>query len=191
MVRRGFAAAAARLLPPPGPHRTLSAVTLMGALGAGAFATSSAVFFTRSVGLSVAQVGVGMTAAGAVGLVGSVLSGKVADRIGARETLIGLACLQGVLFLGYLAVGSFPAFLLAICAMTVAERSGGVVRSTVIAVVVERGERVRLRRTCGRSSTPASRSVRPPPPSRCTWTPAPATREWCWPTRRRPSAAAH
>jgi cysteine desulfurase/selenocysteine lyase len=137
--------AAARLWPPSGPHRTLSAVTLIGALGAGAFATSSAVFFTRSVGLSVAQVGAGMTAAGVVGVLGSVLAGKAADRIGAREALIGLAVAQAVLFGAYLAVGSFPAFLLVICAMTFAERSGGVVRSTVVAVVVERAERVRLK----------------------------------------------
>jgi hypothetical protein len=46
--------------------------------------TGSAVFVTRSVGLSAAQVGLGLTIAGAVGLGAGVPAGRAADRRGAR-----------------------------------------------------------------------------------------------------------
>lgn len=133
------------VLPEAGPLRLLGAATLVSAVGVGAFAASSAVFFTRSVGLSAAQVGTGMAIAGVLGVVGSVLSGKLADRLGAREVFVGLALAQAALFAAYTVVGSFAAFLVVVCALTFAERSGGVVRNAVIAALTDRGERVRFK----------------------------------------------
>jgi hypothetical protein len=61
----GVGAAASRvpwaaLLPPDRPGRVLAASTFVSAVGFGAFAASSAIFFTRSVGLSAAEVGAGL-----------------------------------------------------------------------------------------------------------------------------------
>src|SRR5215216_3650042 len=66
------------------PLRRLAAGTLLSAVGNGAWYTSWALFLTRSVGLSPAQVGLGMTIAGAVGLLSATPVGWLADRLGAR-----------------------------------------------------------------------------------------------------------
>ena len=53
-----------RVLPTTALARALSAQSILYAVGEGAFLTGSAVFFTRVVGLSAAQVGLGLTIAG-------------------------------------------------------------------------------------------------------------------------------
>src|SRR3954449_600435 len=53
-----------RVLPANPLARRLSIQSILYAVGEGAFITGSAVFFTRLVGLSAAQVGLGMTVAG-------------------------------------------------------------------------------------------------------------------------------
>lgn len=68
--------------------------SLLFSTAAGTFNTGSAVFFTQVVGLSAAQVGLGMTIAGVVSFFVAYPAGKLVDRIGARRmwavgTLIG------------------------------------------------------------------------------------------------------
>lgn len=72
---------------------------LLLSLGRGAWLTCWAMFFVRSVGLTPAQFGVGVTAAGVIGsLVGGPL-GYLADRLGAREVLVDLGLCQGAAIL--------------------------------------------------------------------------------------------
>lgn len=66
---------------PAGPLRRLAAGTLVSAVGNGAWYTSWALFLTRSVGLSPAQVGLGMTVAGIVGVLSATPLGRLADRL--------------------------------------------------------------------------------------------------------------
>ncbi len=101
-----------RLLPGRGPQRTLAGATFVNALGSGMFMSSSALYFTRVVGLPMSQVAFGLFAGAMVGLVAGVLGGRVADRWGARETQIAVM-LSGTVFMGcFLLVGSFWSFLL-------------------------------------------------------------------------------
>jgi len=123
----------------------LTGTTFVGAVGFGAFAVSSVIFFTRSIGLSVGQVGVGVASAGVVGLLGPVLVGRVADRFGAREVFVLVSVLQAALFVAYAVVHSFPMFLAVVCALGFAERSASALRNAVIAGMTAGGDRVRLK----------------------------------------------
>jgi predicted MFS family arabinose efflux permease len=53
---------------------------LLFALGEGTFMTGSAVFFTQIVGLSAAQVGLGLTIAGVAAFIAALPAGKMVDR---------------------------------------------------------------------------------------------------------------
>ncbi|MEU1024341.1 hypothetical protein ABZ366_20035, partial [Streptomyces sp. NPDC005904] len=52
-----------RVLPPPGAPRALAAAQLSNSVGDGAYYVSSALYFTRVVGLSPTQIGLGLTVA--------------------------------------------------------------------------------------------------------------------------------
>ncbi len=72
-------------LPPrpwPGGSRPQS---ILFAVGEGFFLTGSAVFFTHIVGLSAAQVGLGLTIAGVVTFFFAVPLGRLADRVGPKR----------------------------------------------------------------------------------------------------------
>jgi Na+/melibiose symporter-like transporter len=75
-------------LPPVLPReravRLLAASTLVNTVGKGLYLTGSALFFTRSVGLSPPAVGVGLTISGLLGMVAGVALGLVSDRARAR-----------------------------------------------------------------------------------------------------------
>src|SRR5215213_7435623 len=108
---------------PTGPLRRLAAGTLLSAVGNGAWYTSWALFLTRSVGLSTAQVGIGMTIAGVVALLAATPLGWFADRLGAREVFAALLLVQGGAALAYLAVGGVAAFVAIACLAEAARSS--------------------------------------------------------------------
>ena len=87
-----------RFLPPPGPPRVLALAQLANSIGDGAFYATSALFFTRVVGLSATQVGLALTVAWAIGMLAGVPLGMVADRWGARRTAVLLAILALLIF---------------------------------------------------------------------------------------------
>lgn len=105
----------ARSLPPAGPLRRLAAGTLISAVGNGAWYTSWAIFLTRWIGLSPLQVGLGMTLAGACGVVAATPVGWIADRVGARGMFAGLLVLEGLGALAYVLVHGMASFLIVAC----------------------------------------------------------------------------
>jgi MFS family permease len=117
---------------PTGPLRRLAAGTLTSAIGTGAWYTSWALFLTRSVGLRPAQVGVGLTVAGVLGLCAATPAGRLADRVGAREVFAALLLVQAAASLAYVAVGSFAAFLAVACLGELAGRSTGGPRNALV-----------------------------------------------------------
>ncbi|CAN5446133.1 MFS transporter [soil metagenome] len=74
-----------RFLPPTPLARKLSVQSVLFAVGEGTFLTGSAVFFTQIVGLSAAQVGLGLTIAGVVTFFFAVPLGRLADRVGPKR----------------------------------------------------------------------------------------------------------
>ncbi|MFD9389291.1 MFS transporter [Streptomyces sp. NPDC060000] len=122
-----------RILPVPGPGRVLAVATLLMTMGQGAFMTCSALYFTTVAGLSVAQWGLGLTIAGAVGLFAGIPLGHLADRKGPRGTTAILVALNGAAAAGYLFVGTFAQFLLAASAFIVLERGSRAALQAAIA----------------------------------------------------------
>ena len=92
--------------------RALAASTLITTGGDGLYIAGSALFFTRALGFSVAQVGLGLTLAGILGLGAGVPLGRLADRRGARDVLIVIELIQAAAIGSYVLVGgSLPAFI--------------------------------------------------------------------------------
>jgi MFS family permease len=136
---------ASAVVPADRVTRWLAVQTLVNTFGNGLFFTASAVFFTRSVGLSAGQVGLGLTIAGACGVAAGIPLGHLADRVGARRLLVVLSLAEAVGLVAYLRVHSFLPFVLVACVVTALDRGGSAVRGALFAVVLAPETRVRSR----------------------------------------------
>jgi MFS family permease len=112
------------LLPEGAPRRLLAATTLLTMLGYGIYLTAGVLYFTQGLHLPAAEVGLGMSVAGAVALAAGIPIGHLADRLGARTVhavilLVGCAAMAGLC-----ATRSFWPFL-ACATMIAASQSAG------------------------------------------------------------------
>src|SRR5579875_2723495 len=146
MIRTGSHPALARLVPPEPALRRLAPITLVNTLGNGLFMTLSALYFTRIVGLSVTQVGLGLTLAGGCGVVASVPAGQLADRLGARRLLVVLILAEAVGTACYTIATSFAMFLVVAALTTAVDRASSAVRNGLFALILSPE-----RRTVGRA----------------------------------------
>nr|WP_204342365.1 MFS transporter [Micromonospora terminaliae] len=133
------------MLPEPGPSRTLALSTLINTVGRGTWLTASALFLTRSVGLSVAQVGLGLTITALVSLVTSAPMGYLADRLGPRGLQITALLASAGFTAALVAVRSFAGFLVVGVLMAVADSATRGARGALIAGAVPPDQRVRTR----------------------------------------------
>lgn len=101
----------ARLAGPTPLVRRLSGQSVLSAFGDGVFLTGSAVFFTQIVGLSAAQVGLGLSLAGLVTFLLAVPLGKLSDRYGAKRVWAIASLVEALLYLAWLAVGGLLTFI--------------------------------------------------------------------------------
>lgn len=134
-----------RIVPPPGPARTLALAQLTNSLGDGAFYASSALFFTRVVGLSAAQVGVALTVAWACGMLAGVPLGHVADRWGPRRTAVVLAVATALALSAFLVVRAYPLFILVACLYACCQGGLTSARQALLAGLVPPEERTAVR----------------------------------------------
>ncbi|KAB1905349.1 MFS transporter [Micromonospora tulbaghiae] len=134
-----------RLLPEPGPSRTLALSTLVNTVGRGTWLTASALFLTRSVGLSVAQVGVALTLTALVSLVASTPMGYLADRLGPRGLQMAALLASAGCTAALVGVRSFTGFLVVGVLMAVADAGTRGARGALIAGAVPPDQRVRTR----------------------------------------------
>ncbi len=91
--------------------RRLSAQSVLSAFGDGVFLTGSAVFFTQIVGLSAAQVGLGLSLSGLATFALAVPLGKLSDRYGAKRVWALSSLVEALLYLVWLAVGDMTSFV--------------------------------------------------------------------------------
>ncbi|ATL25305.1 MFS transporter [Streptomyces formicae] len=110
-----------RILPPRGAPRVLAAAQLSNSVGDGAYYVASALYFTRVVGLSPTQIGLGLTVAWAVGSVAGVPLGALAT---------------GVAVGSFLFIRSFPLFLVASVGYAVAQCGLAAARQALLAGLV-------------------------------------------------------
>lgn len=104
-------------------RRVLAAAALIDSLGDGLYLAGSALFFTRGLGLPVAQVGLGLSIAGIIGLLVGAEIGRLADRFGPREVFVSLMIVQTIAVAGYTLVTGV-ASLVAMAAVAAVCRQG-------------------------------------------------------------------
>ncbi|MEU7281139.1 MFS transporter [Streptomyces sp. NPDC045431] len=131
--------------PLPRPRRSaprgLAVAQLVNSVGDGAFYVSSALYFSRVVGLTPGRIGLGLTLAWAVGAVAGVPLGHLADRRGPRGAAVALAAATSASVAGLLFVRSYAAFLLVVVAYAVAQCGLAAARQSLLAGLVEPGAR--------------------------------------------------
>ncbi len=126
-----------QLIPPPGAPRILAITQMISSVGDGAYYVSVALYFTRVVGLTPAQLGGGLTIAWAVALLVGVPVGHLADRFGPRGTAMLLATGAGLAITSYLFIRSFPLFVIAACVYTICQRGESVAQQALIAGLID------------------------------------------------------
>jgi MFS family permease len=130
-------------LPPGRASRCILAVFLIDSVGTGLFLAGSALFFTRVIGLTSAQVGLGLSLAAAVGLLCAVPLGKLADRVGSRRMVIALYLWRGLGFVGYLFVDDVVGFVAVACFLGATYWAIGPIMQAMVGDAEEGPSRVR------------------------------------------------
>jgi hypothetical protein len=121
------------LLPPRGPVRGLAVTNLVNRMGDGLFAVGGILFFVRGLGLPPAEAALGLSIAEIVGLAASVPAGAAADRFGARGVYTGVLLLQAVATALFVAVPSFPLFVLVAVVAAFGQKAARAVSSALVA----------------------------------------------------------
>jgi MFS family permease len=133
------------LLPERGPLRVLATATLVNTFGNGLMFTISALYFTRIIGLTAVEVGIGLSCAGLVGLLAGIPLGHAADRIGPREMQMALVCVVAALSALYVFVTTFWQFLVVASVIAFFDAGTRAARGALIARAFPQGRRVYAR----------------------------------------------
>ncbi|WP_441245338.1 MFS transporter [Kitasatospora sp. McL0602] len=115
-----------------GPRRTLALASFVNMVGGAVFMLTSALYFTRSVGFSVAQVGLGAGVGALVGVLAGVPVGRLADRRGPREVYLVTLTVQAAAMAALVLVRSFWLFVLVICLTELAGSASGAAKSPLV-----------------------------------------------------------
>jgi MFS family permease len=129
----------------PPAVRSLIVATVVNTLGNGVYAAVGALYLTRAAGLSVSQVGVGLTIAALIGLAASTPLGVVADRLGPNRTYVGFLLLQAVTMTALTQVRSFGLYVVVAGVTAIADAGQRGAKGAVIAGVSPADQRVRTR----------------------------------------------
>ncbi|MEU6145016.1 MFS transporter [Streptomyces sp. NPDC047081] len=127
----------------PGPALALLAAVFVDALGSGLYMSVSVVFLTRYLGLGDGQVGVGLSVAGALSFALLVPTGILADRAGARRTLMAAHLVRAALLTVYPLASGFVPFLCVVSLLAVADRAASPLLQGLFGTAVEGPQRVR------------------------------------------------
>ncbi|MFE7751900.1 MFS transporter [Streptomyces sp. NPDC057428] len=134
-----------RLLPPAGPARILTGITLVHTLGQGLWMALNAIYATVVLGLSPGRFAVGVGVAAGVALLVSTPTGHLADRVGPRCVQIWSFIALGPLTAALLVVDGFRSYLLVVSAQAVAYSASRSARMAMIAGLVPPQDRVSVR----------------------------------------------
>lgn len=131
------------MFPESGLTRSLSIQSVLYAIGDGVFSTGNAVYFTQIVGLSAAQVGLGLSLSALVVLALSVPMGRLADRFGPQRMWSVGSGLEALLYLSYPFIHGFAAFLALLTLFSIVASVGGAGRGAYTISIFSREARVR------------------------------------------------
>jgi MFS family permease len=138
-----FAASLRAVLPPTALERDLALQCVLSAFATGSFMTGTAVFFTQVVGLTGAQVGLGMSVAGLTTLALPFPLGRLADRIGAKTLWAVASFVEALLYLAWPATGDMLGFVVLLSLLSAASLAGSVGKNVYRIAVFPRNTRVR------------------------------------------------
>jgi MFS family permease len=131
----------------PSPARFLPLLltaALVDWVGTGLFLAVSSVFFVRVVGLSVVEVGSGLTVAALAAMPAALPVGRLADRCGPRPVLVAVEVMQGVATAGYLVVHSWWGFLAVTCAVAVTQQAAPPLIQSLVGEIATGKRRTRI-----------------------------------------------
>ncbi|MET8857572.1 MFS transporter [Streptomyces sp. NPDC004579] len=117
-------------------------IALVDRTGSGLWAAVSVLYFTYVAGLSVAQIGTLVAVAGAVGIAGAPLGGRMADRLPLTRVLIGLQLLRAVASFALLTTDNYALLLAFSAAGSFGDRAANVL-TKLYATRVSGPDRVR------------------------------------------------
>jgi len=123
----------------------MALATLINVTGNGIYMVVAVLYFTRIVGLSPTQVGVGLSIAGLCGLLSGVPMGHIGDRIGGRELIIVLLLVGAAAAMVAAFVETFWQFVLQASVLAIFDRGSAAVRGGLIASTSTGPERIRTR----------------------------------------------
>ncbi|MEO9325828.1 MFS transporter [Nocardioides sp. C4-1] len=132
-----------RILPPTRLERDLAIQCVLSAFATGSFLTGTAVFFTQVVGLSGAQVGLGMSVAAGVSLALSIPLGRLADVVGAKPLWVVTSLIEAALYFLWPLIGTFGTFVLMLAVLASVETAARSAREVYRIAVFPREVRVR------------------------------------------------
>ncbi|MCH8627363.1 MFS transporter [Arsenicicoccus piscis] len=132
-----------RILPPTVLERDLVYQSVLSAFATGTFLTGTAVYFTQVVGLTGAQVGLGMSVAALVALVLQIPMGRLADRMGAKPLWVLSAAVEAALYFVWPFIGGLVGYIAMLSVLAVFESAGRNARNVYRLAVFSREQRVR------------------------------------------------
>jgi MFS family permease len=140
-----FAALRHRMRPPSPLAGRLATQSMLYSVGQGTFMTGSAVFFTKIIGLSAAQVGLGLTFAGVAAFLAALPAGKLVDRFGPKKMWAVSAIGQAAMFAVWPFIGDFKGYVAMAVGMEIIEALGNAAHGAYTIDVLPPDERVRSR----------------------------------------------
>jgi len=132
------------LLPPPGPARLLTVITMVMTLGQGLWMALSAIYAVTVLHLTPGELGVSVSVAAAIVLLCSIPLGHLADRAGPRTVQMWSFLILAVLTCALLAADTFWPYLAIVSAQGIAYRAGRSARKAMIAGLIPQTERVTI-----------------------------------------------
>ncbi len=117
-------------------------VSFVDSLGTGLYLSGATLFLIRFAGISVFQVGVGLSIAGIAGLATAVPLGSLGDRVGARRLLVIMQAIRGVCFVGFAFVHGTPEYLVLSLFLGASEGPISALNQAVVGSVVATEHRV-------------------------------------------------
>ena len=133
------------LVPEDKNERWLALGTVIDTFGNGLFYTVSALYFTRIVGLSAQEVGVGLAIAAFGGISASLIFGRLADIWGPRGLAVYVTLVCAIVDFTYLLANDFLSFVLIATLISFLDRGGAAGRTVIISRVGGPEGRVRIR----------------------------------------------
>ncbi|MFG2407289.1 MFS transporter [Streptomyces brevispora] len=133
-----------RILPPPGPVRLLTVITMVMSLGQGLWMAINAIYAVTMVHLTAGQLGVSLGISAALVLMSSIPLGHLADRTGPRSVQMWSFLSLAPLTAGLLFVHGFWSYLLVTSVQGLAYRAANNARKAMIAANVPQKNRAHV-----------------------------------------------